>query len=454
MKQSLTATNSYKHILSVALPMSLAIMIPQVSILANSIFLGNYVSTDGLVHGKEALSVAGVAGIYYLVYAMICFGLASGMLMLMSRKAGNDDAVEVGNVFSGGVQLGLLIAVILLIICWFFTPWFFEQTVHNNVIQNLSREFMKIRIWGVPFLFLAHLGNMLYIAVDKTKFMLYGTLFQTITNIVLDYFLIFGNGIFPEMGVAGAAWASVVAEVVFFVIVFLIIRYHQQFRRFNIVIFKRIKQTVLIDYCLKSSPLMLQYFISIGAWEVFFLFVEHLGERELGASQIIRSVYGIMGILIWALSNTTNSLVSNLYGQKAFDNIIPLIKKVTKISVSYTLVIASLLFFFNEYFLGLYTTDLQIIDLARPALFVVLLASLVFSFSTIYFNAMLGLGDTRRNLIYEAITIAGYLVYCYWVIEKQKPPLWVAWCSEYVYWILMLLFSGIYIHSKKWMPKL
>lgn len=416
-------------------------------------FLGNYNSSNGLVKGKEALSVAGVAGIYYLIFAMICFGLANGILMLMSRKAGANDAKGVGYVFSAGVQLGLVVVLILWLISFLFSNNFFSFSIQNSIVMQLAQEFIAIRIWGLPFLFLAHLGNMLYIATDKTKFMLYGTLGQTIANVVLDYFLIFGNGLFPEWGVAGAAIASVVSEIIFCLIVLGIILYNKSFKEFQVSLFRKVQRTDFYSYFKKSSPLMLQYFISIGAWEVFFVFVEHLGERQLGASQIIRSVYGIMGILIWALSNTTNSLVSNLYSQHKYDEIIPLIKRICILSVTYAFIVALIIFIFNKEFLGLYTSDAEMIALAQPSLFIVLLASLIFSFSNIYFNALLGLGNTRRSLVYESFTIACYLIYCYFVIEKNKPMLWVAWASEYVYWITMLVLSGVYLHSRKWIPK-
>lgn len=453
VKQVLIAKSSYRQILGVAVPMSLAIMIPQLSILANSIFLGNYQSSDGLVFGKEALSVAGIAGIYYLVYAMVCFGLASGLLMLMSRKAGNNEAIGVGSVFSAGVQIGLALTIVLIGVSFLFSSIFFDYSIQNEVVRQLSKEFMVIRIFGLPFLFLAHLGNMLFIAVNKTSYMLWGTIGQTLVNIALDYFLIFGHGPFSELGIEGAAIASVVAEIIFFLVVFCIIYYAHYFKAFKIRIFQKFQWDELVGYLSKSSPLMLQYLISIGGWEVFFIFIEHLGERELGASQIIRSAYGIIGILVWALSNTTNSLVSNLYGQKKYDEIVPITKKICLLSISYTLIVVVILFFFHLDFLGLYTQDEQIIALATPAFFVVLLASILFSFSIIYFNTLLGLGDTKRSLVYEAITISIYILFCYLVIEKQKPALWVAWTSEFVYWGCMLLFSGIYIHSKKWQPK-
>jgi hypothetical protein len=74
--------------------MSISILIPQLSLLANSIFLGYYVPSNGIYQTQELLSAIGICGIFYLTLVMIGNGLAAGLLMLMSRKAGE---TQIGN---------------------------------------------------------------------------------------------------------------------------------------------------------------------------------------------------------------------------------------------------------------------------------------------------------------------------------------------------------------------
>ncbi len=442
--------NSYRNILQVALPMALAIMIPQISILANAIFLGNYTSTDGLIEGKNVLAVVGVAGIFYLVFAMTLFGLASGMLMLMSRQAGDNNHKGVGVYYSNGMILGLFFSLLLLVFSYFFAPYFFSWTLEDNLIETLAVQFMNIRIWGLPFIFIAHLGNMLFVSTNNTKLMLYGTLGQTIVQILLDYVLIYGHWGCAEMGIEGAAWASVAAEFTFFMVVYGLIYFMPRFKVYAINIFRSFDMALIKESFVKSSPLMMQFMISIGSWEVFFIYIEHLGENELAASHILRSVYGMVGIFVWALANTANSMVSNIYAQKRFDDIIPLIKRIVIMSLSYAAIISIIILTFSDYFLSFYTSDTQVLALASTTLITVVIASLLFSVSTIYFNSLLGMGKTKRNLVYELIVIVAYLIYCTIVIEQLRLPLWVAWSSEFVYWIFILSLCANYIHSKKW----
>ena len=74
---------------------------------------------------------------------------------------------------------------------------------------------------------------------------------------------------------------------------------------------------------------MLQSFLSLSSWFIFFIIIEKLGERELAISHIIRSIYMVLMIPLFGFSSATNTLVSNLIGQGRSGQVLMLIKKVT-----------------------------------------------------------------------------------------------------------------------------
>ena len=71
---------------------------------------------------------------------------------------------------------------------------------------------MRIRITGLPFLYVYQMRNALLVGTNNSRYLVLGTLAETVSNILFDYLLIFGNLGFPEMGLKGAALASVIAE--------------------------------------------------------------------------------------------------------------------------------------------------------------------------------------------------------------------------------------------------
>ncbi len=449
-EESLLVSNTYKNILRIALPISIAILIPQLSILTNTIFLGYYQPSHSLLTTQDLLAASGVAGIYYLTMVMVDYGLVSGILMLMSRKAGENDKQGMGQLFSNGFILCLLMSAVLIVFSLFFAPWLFNMTIHEKSVQEAAISFINIRIWGLPFIVLCQLANSFFLSISQSKLIMIGSGAQTTVNILFDYFLIFGIGFFPEMGIKGTAFASVLSEIVYLMVAFGIIHFRKSFNEFSLQYFSHIDWPLIKKMLIKSSPLMMQYLLSIGAWEVFFIYVEHLGKTESALSQIYRSVFGLVGVAAWALASTCNSMVSNLIGQKALDEVIPLVKKIVIVSFSFAFIVGLPLLLFPKFSLQLLTKDAHLVETGIISLRIVVVATWMLSFSTILFNAVLGTGNTRLNMVFEFIAIVFYLIYITIVIEKLRLPLPYAWLSEFVYWFTLFGLSFFYLYSGRW----
>jgi len=203
-----------------------------------------------------------------------------------------------------------------------------------------------------------------------------------------------------------------------------------------------------------ASPLIVQYFFSIGGWLLFFFYVEHLGSRELAASQMLRSVLGLAGVCTWAFASSCNTLVSKTIGQGLQEEVFAVIGKIVKISFLSTGVIFLVLLVFPGYFLSLYTNDADLIRFAIPSLRIVAGATMVMSVATVVFNGVVGTGNTRVNLIMEVSCVLVYVLYCRIFIQGLHCSLSVAWGSEFVYWTMLLLLSGLYLYSGRWKGKI
>jgi Na+-driven multidrug efflux pump len=97
------------------------------------------------------------------------------------------------------------------------------------------------------------------------------------------------------------------------------------YRTFRIATYLQFDSKISIQTLKVSAPLILQYVFSIGGWQVFYLYVEHLGVTQLAASHILRSVLGIVSIGTWALASTCNTMVSNIIGQGKQEQVLPLL---------------------------------------------------------------------------------------------------------------------------------
>ncbi|MCD6062907.1 MAG: hypothetical protein K0R82_818 [Flavipsychrobacter sp.] len=436
---------SNKDIIRLALPISLALLIPQINFLTNTAFLGRL--------GETELGVNGIAGIFYLTLSMIGYGLSNGMQVQMARRAGEGDKHGLAKTLTNGVMLATLLSLTMMVMSMWLAPLIFGLSLHNSENVFLSVNFLYIRVWGLPFLMITQLFNAFYISIHKSKYLIYDSIASTIMNVVLDYLLIFGEGGFPEMGLQGAAVASVIAEAFGCAVMFGLFYFNRLGRSFPVMKYLRFDSELSQRTLKVSSPLIVQFLFSIGGWQVFFIFIEHLGERELAASQILRSVFGIVSIGTWAFAATCNSMVSNLIGQRKQSHVIPLIRKVVKLSFLYVVIISILLLGFSDAFLSLYRDDPALVAFAKPSLQVIVIASLIMSVSTVIFNGVVGTGNTMINLVIEIFCVGSYLVYCYIVIERLRLPLHWAWGSEFVYWTSLLVTCLFYLRSGRWKGK-
>jgi len=146
-------------------------------------------------------------------------------------------------------------------------------------------------------------------------------------------------------------------------------------------------------------------------------------------------------------------MVSNIIGQERISEVVPLIKRIAKISFSISLIFFLSLNTVPEIFLSFYGQGDAFIREAIPVVRVVSIALLMMSFSTVWLNAVTGTGNTRVNLMIELVTIAIYCTYVYLVLEVFNMHITWGWGSEWVYWTSMFTMAFFYIRSGKWKNK-
>lgn len=439
---NLQLDTGHRQILRLALPISAAIVVPQINFITNNIFLGQL--------GQAALAIAGITGVYYLVFAVIGNGLNNGLQALISRRAGENRFKDIAELFQHGIWVAMGFAALGIVLTYTLAPYLLDQAMHDKSGFAIAIDFLKIRIWGLPFLYIYQMRNALLVGINKSKLLIFGTATEAIVNIVLDYALIFGHWGFPEMGFNGAAYASIVAEALGLGAVFLVIRWEgmaHQLGLFTKVAFNGDAIRLILR---QSYPLILQFAISIVSWEYFYLLIEHHGTRDLAVSNTMRNLFGFFGCFTWAFAATTNTMVSNVIGQGKPEAVLPLIHRILAWSVGFACVVCVLLNLAPSFLLQVYGQGDDFIAAAIPVLRIVSFAMILMSVSTVWVNAVTGTGNSKMNLYTELTTIVVYIVYVTLVLETYNLPITIGWMSEWLYWAVMFVPSYWYLRSGRW----
>lgn len=441
--QGLQVEVSYRQIVKIAAPIALALFVPQLNLVINSVFLGH--------HSEESLAVAALTGVYYLVFAAIGFGLNNGLQTLISRRAGENRPEEIGKIFTQGIFIAFIVAAFGILATQFITPPILKAFLSEEQADK-SIDFLRIRIWGLPFLYVYQLRNALLVGINQSKYLIAGTLAETIANVFFDYTLIFGKLGFPEMGFNGAAVASIIAEFTGMIVIFWVISKKgiaQKFSLFNKLKFDKGTARLVTKI---SGPLAFQHSTSVLAWFFFYMLVaRNASQTALAISTAMRTVFGFFGTCFWALAATTNSMVSNVIGQGKRDEVIHLVWKISKLSLGLAVIVCAVLNFFPGVYLSLFRpNDFAFVDEGTPVLRLIGFVTLFLSLGTVWLNAVTGTGNSRVTFLVEISTLVFYCAYVFVVLEVKHLSILWGWLSEVLYWTLLFALSYLYMKSKRW----
>jgi multidrug resistance protein, MATE family len=446
MSSDLQLKSNYKQILALALPICASLLVPQINFITNLVFLG------GL--GEQVLAIAGITGVYYLIFSVIGHGLNSGLQTLISRRAGENDPDKIGVLFQQGVLIALAISAIAIFFTLLISPAIFRLLMVDPERLQMTNHFLSVRIWGLPFLLLYQLRNALLVGINKTNLLIVGTAVETVFNIIFDYGFIYGRWGMPELGYIGAAYASIIAEFAGLAVMMLLINTPSIKNRVNLSFTWVPKKEIIIQILTVSSPLILQFIISVVAWEFFYLSMEHYGKRELAISSLMRTIFGFFGCFTWAFASAATAMISNVIGQGKKEDVIPLTWKITKLAVGFAALMFILLNIFPQTFFAIFGQDEAFLSEAIPVVRIVSSALLFMAVGGIWVNAVVGTGNTRITLLSEAIAIIFYCSFVYAATEIYHWPVYIVWMSEWVYWSSLFAVSFIYMKKGNWRKKI
>jgi putative MATE family efflux protein len=433
---------SYKRIWLIAYPIILGSVAQNLINFTDTAFLGRV--------GEVALGAGALGGIFYLAVFMLGLGFGMGEQIIVARRFGEKKLKAIGSVVDHSFLFLMLLAVAAFVVLRFGSEEILRYGVKSQDIAAGTMIFLDYRAFGIFAAFVNVGFRSFYVGLGRTKVITYTTVVLAVVNIILDYVLIFGKFGFPEMGIAGAALASVIAEfsaVVYFMIytaVYIRFADYELFR-FQGLHWKKMQRILKVSF-----PTMMQQFISLSVWFIFFLFVEKIGESSLAVSNIIRSIYVLLMVPIWGFATAVNTLVSYLIGAGRSNEVMRLVYRIILLCFVGVVALVTLGIIFPRLLLGIYTNNALLISMGIPVLHVVSVGALLLSVGFILFSAVSGTGKTEISLVIELTVLVIYLLYAYFVVEHWHGTVVLAWTAEWVYGSLLSLFSLIYLKSNRW----
>ena len=429
-----------REIWRIAYPIMLGNLAQTIITFTDTAFLGHL--------GTIQLSASMMAGLFYFVFTTLAMGFAVGIQIFIARRFGEGDFKKIGVVFQHGALFVLLLGILLFGVLFCFSDSLMRHILESDNIYAASMQYLNYRQFGIVFVVFNFLFRSFYVGISNTKVITYSTLIMAVVNIFFDWCLIFGHGGLPEMGVGGAALASLLAEIAafcfFWAYTFAIIP-HEEYGMFR---WHPLQPELMGNILKVAFPCMIQRLFSFGAWFVFFILIEKMGETAIGISSVVRSTYMILIIPGFAFAATANTLTSRIIGEGKSDEVMAMLWKVVKNGVLCSAVLVVVTGVIPELILRIYTDDLSLAAAAVPSVYVVGVATLLGAVAMVFFEAVSGTGNTAAAMALEFGVLVVYIVYVY--VMSNVFTIAHVWTAEWLYNIVMGFVAFMYIWKANW----
>ncbi len=436
---------TYRSILGVALPMMVSGFIQSIVLITDSAFISRY--------SVEGFDAVGNAGMAYITFYMMLLGMSDGAQILMARRIGESREDQLGRILNATwVILGVL-AVIFFTILTLFIPSWISAYSRNQEVASLQGEFIRHRSFALFFCMITLGFQAFYLARGKSWVVLVAALITASTNILFDYLLIFGIGVFPEMGVAGAATASSIADglgMIFLVVFTLSSKENYAYHLFGTMkgVWLELKELINI-----GTPLLLQGFSALFTWTLFFTWIEQMGKYQLTVSQNIRSIYFLAFVPIWGFAGTTKTYISQYIGAAKQKDLPRIQRRIQLLTLLFMLLTFHGAVLYPETLISIINPHEQYLKDSSAILRLVAGSILLFALVSVYFQTIHGSGNTVASMTIEIISVGVYTLSVFLFIKVWAFDIYHVWTVEYIYFGTMGLLSYLYLKIFTWNNK-
>ncbi|TNE56313.1 MAG: MATE family efflux transporter [Bacteroidetes bacterium] len=432
----------YRTILGVAFPLMISGFIQTFVFVTDASFLSRY--------SIVAYDASGNAGLLYLTFFLALMGMGDGIQILMARRVGENRLGELGRIFGTGTLTLLGIAGMVFSVLYFVVPDLLPTYSNNMEIAEAQIDFLSVRSYALFFAAISLGVQAFFYAIGKTWVILICAGLTAVSNVLLDYLLIFGFGEVQAMGVKGAALASCLADMIGMIFLLSMAAFSKTGKKY--ALFANFSWSVqsLKEFLKVGAPLFFQGFTALATWTVFFTWIEQMGTHELTVSQNIRAVYFLAFIPIGGFAGTTKTYISQYIGAGRADEIPLLKRRLTWLTVGCLAVFFHGAILYPEELIRWVNPNEAYMKDSANILRYVAGSIFLYAFVSVRMHMINGSGNTNITFLIELCCVSAYLLGAYLLIKVAKQEIYWVWSVEYIYFGVMGILALIYLKFFNW----
>ena len=313
-----------RYFISLALPVILQQLLAHLLAMSDTIMLGAF--------SEQAISAVSVANKYFFIYNLVIFGLTNGLGLFISQYHGAVQKENENRTLRFGLRLCIYTACGFMFILLISPSAVMSVFVKNQNLISLGNTYNRIVLFSfIPYAVAQMLG-VGYRVIAHTRIPMYAGTLSFVLNVVLNYGLIFGRLGLPAMGIAGAAWATLLARLTEAVSLTLVsmhkkseFYFFQRYGGFDV----RHKLVILK----KTIPLVCNEFIWSLGLSLIFINYCFVSEQYIPALTVVDNISSMIYVVFSGCSTVTGVIIGNDLGADKLDQAMRDAKQMIKIGL-------------------------------------------------------------------------------------------------------------------------
>lgn len=422
-----------KLVITMSLPLMLSLLIQSLYNIVDSIFVARL--------SEDALTATSLVFPMQLLMIAVGVGTGVGVNSVLSKNIGAKNTAMIENTATTGLLLSIFSTVIFMILGVTCTRSFVHAFTENETIAEYSIQYLSIcMIFCVGSLVSTMFQRFLQ-SVGDTFYSMVSLIAGAVTNIVLDPIMIFGWGLFPALGVRGAAIATVIGQCVSAIVAIWLNAVKNPTVKIRWKNYKMDKAVVAQIYKVGFPTIITQAIGSIMVAAVNAILMP-FSSTAVAFFGVYYKLQNFLFMPMNGLGQAAIPIVGFSYGSKNYNRIREAIRTTIPIGIGIALVATVIFMAIPSVLLGLFSPSYEMLVIGVPALRIISVTFALASVTMILGYSMSGLGNGMVNMFATALrqliifVPLAYLFASCFGIEKVWYSMWISEIAAIVYAVL------------------
>jgi putative MATE family efflux protein len=368
----------------------------------------------GLIVGPDGLAAISLCFSFMIFNLAICLLFGVGASPLVSIALGENDRQRAERIL-GTTATSVFIAACSIAL---FSAWKLDFILRlsgaGETLLEPAREYLKIILWGIPFSAVAFTLNFCIRAEGRPTFAMGTQMLGAFSNIVLDAVFI----IYLDMGIAGAAWGTIISQCL--AAVWVLSFY---FRRLGVLRFSAKNLLPQLSLLRKTLPLGLSSFLTETSFTLFYILfnrslVFYGGDLAVSALGAFMGWDSLLFMPVIGIGEAAQTLFAYNYGARFMKRILEILKWALVLASAYFICSALSVYFWAEKMLRLFTADTELLDMAATGSRISYAGVMFVGIALIGISFFQGLGKARICLFLNLARQVLFLIPSIWYLPK------------------------------------